>query len=248
MDFQFDFENDYRFNDQDCNCDHMDDRWFYDDFKYDESIITSNIPESPSAHYHHLDNANETLQDTNSNDSSITLLSQNNFYDSESQPRETKTANQETNLHWPGEQTNIIFSQSSGLFKNPKAKSISEIVEKWPEMLDQLFNSVIDLNRPIYNSFTIYEILREITGCFLSQRELTYLRKNIFNVIIPKFKRDEQRNKNKNIECLEKNRRTLLPILKQTEIQCKIRHYILQRRSSYQLNEVVTFFLQRNTL
>lgn len=98
------------------------------------------------------------------------------------------------------------------------------------------------INIYLFQNLSVYDIIFKITGAYLTQKELIFLRKNIFDQVMPLMTRDEQRSKIKNISCFNKYKEKLLPYLESPNIQAIIRDYLLKRRRNYEKMEMLENF------
>lgn len=89
------------------------------------------------------------------------------------------------------------------------------------------------------SNYRIYDYLFQITGAYLTQNELIYLRKNLFYQVMPPMIRDEQRSKIKNIECFEAYHNEIIPILQMPNIQFLIQNCIFNRRNNNQKIDIL---------
>ena len=87
--------------------------------------------------------------------------------------------------------------------------------------------------------YKIYEYLYQMTGAYLTQQELLFLRKTIFKKVLPEIQREEQRNKIKNIQCLEDYYEKIIPIIKNPDIQTSIQNYVFNRRQNFERIEML---------
>ena len=109
---------------------------------------------------------------------------------------------------------------------------------------DQKLNFCYNCNLPNVNATNmkggkVYQMLFMITGAYLTQNELTYLRKTLFRNIMPMMNRDEQRSKIKNIERFEKYHDKIIPILQNPNIKSIIQNYLFSRRRDYEKMDMI---------
>ena len=87
--------------------------------------------------------------------------------------------------------------------------------------------------------YKIYEYLYQMTGAYLTQQELLFLRKTIFKKVLPQIQREEQRYKLKNIQCIEDYYEKIIPIIKNPDIQTSIQNYVFNRRQNFERIEML---------
>lgn len=87
--------------------------------------------------------------------------------------------------------------------------------------------------------YKIYDYLYQITGAYLTQKELLFLRKTIFKKVLPQIQREEQRYKLKNIQCIEDYYEKIIPIIKNPDIQTSIQNYVFNRRQNFERIEML---------
>lgn len=150
--------------------------------------------------------------------------------------------------------TDSQFQELSKESKPIMTEKIPKLIEKNPHVSPQnnhkfgkkIENQLYFPHRFICISnnkkYKIYDYLFQITGAYLTQNELIFLRKTVFKNVLPLIIRDEQRSKIKNIECFEKYSESIISLLQSPGIQFSIQNFIFNRRRNFEKSEMILNF------
>lgn len=115
-----------------------------------------------------------------------------------------------------------------------------KIIKNNPKINDNDLNQINNEIKPSNNqNFKVYQLIFKLTGAYLTQSELIYLRKTIFRNIMPRISRDEQRSKIKNIQVFEKYHDKIIPILSNPRIQSMIQNYLMSKKKTFEKMNMV---------